>query len=691
MAGWLADFHVLKSYWDDWATMKFNTGLAMVLLAVGLILQLSDSDRRIHIAAAALHTLAMLIGILTSLEYLAGLDLGIDQLFVSGAEPNASYPLGRMAGATAFLFSILPAACLLSNVCMDGAQRLARALNLTGLGIAFFIIFGYGSGPQPIYDVFLFRSVALPTALSFGILNLTALMLRPRQMPASVVCDSGIAGTAVRGAVPWLVAAPLVIAVLAELGLLAGLYDNLVAHKLIVLVIIVAGIMTILRSGVILRRLDKRREAAETKLRQSHAQLEQRVDRRTAELREAIQELRALKKDADAARQSAENASKAKSDFLSSMSHELRTPLNAVIGFGQLLQTDRDRCLSAKQQEYCHHIIGAGNHLLNLVNEILDLAGIEAGRLKMSLERVSVTETFDSIRRTMLPLAEKNDIRLEVSLPADIPDVHADQLRLHQVLLNLVSNGIKYNRAGGKVELAAELLPSGRVRMRISDTGIGIDPTKQDKLFEPFERLGAEYTGVEGTGIGLTLSRNLVNAMHGTLGYSSSRNQGSTFWVDLPAESPATPLIRTGAAASAGAGPAAAGGYALLYVEDNPINLKLMEDLVATLPDVVMLCAPSGQLGLDLAVAHRPDVIVLDLNLPGLSGFEVLSRLKTMPQTVDIPVIALTASAFAKDRKRGLAAGLFRYLTKPIDIDAFLTAVGDALGRTAGPSAANAG
>jgi PAS domain S-box-containing protein len=376
------------------------------------------------------------------------------------------------------------------------------------------------------------------------------------------------------------------------------------------------------------------------------------------------------------ARQAAESASAAKSDFLSSMSHELRTPLSAVIGFSQLLELDRERNLTEKQRDYVRYIITSGNHLLDLVSQVLDLAGIEAGRLKLSPERVVVRTVFEEVRHTMLPLAQKAGIALEARAPEGLADIHADALRLRQILLNLVSNAIKYNRAGGAVSLSALAVPGGRARLLVADTGMGIAPERQAELFMPFQRLGAELSGVEGTGIGLALSRKLVEAMDGSIGFSSERGTGSTFWVELPAEKSPAAEASEGLQSPA---PASEGGYSLLYVEDNPANLHLMEHLLSTLPDVNLLAAPTPQLGLDLAIAHRPDVIVLDINLPGMSGVDLLRRFKAAPETRDIPILALSAAALPGDVRRGLAAGFFRYLTKPLDVSAFLAAVEEAL------------
>jgi CheY-like chemotaxis protein len=340
--------------------------------------------------------------------------------------------------------------------------------------------------------------------------------------------------------------------------------------------------------------------------------------------------------------------------------------------------------LSPKQREYVGYILGSGHHLLGLVNEVLDLARIESGGLKLSIERVNVGDALEEVRRIVLPLAQGAGVTLRMSVPDRIPDIRADRQRLHQILLNLVSNAIKYNRKGGTVTLGARDLGAGKIRLDVTDTGIGIAPERRQELFQPFQRLGAEHSNVEGTGIGLALSRKLVEALSGTIGFTSEPGVGSDFWIELPAElapAPAT-LSETSGTSAPPPSRAHAGGYTLLYVEDNPSSLKLMEMLVSTLPTVSMLAAPTPQLGIELAAAHRPDVIVLDLNLPHMNGIEVLAQLKTIPETRAIPVLALTAAALPHDVRRGLAAGFFRYLTKPLDVKLFLAAVDDALAQT---------
>jgi signal transduction histidine kinase/ActR/RegA family two-component response regulator len=410
------------------------------------------------------------------------------------------------------------------------------------------------------------------------------------------------------------------------------------------------------------------RSRAQQEIMRLNEQLEQRVDERTLQLALANAEL------ANAIDE-ARNANQAKSAFLSSMSHELRTPLNAILGFAQILTSESLPTSEAQKKEFANHILKSGRHLLTLINEILDLAKVESGTITLSMEPVALGELLGECQGMIEPLAAARGIR--VLFPQQVGAVLlADRTRLKQVLLNLLSNAIKYNRDAGAVVLGCQQITPGRLRISVQDTGMGLRPDQIESLFQPFNRLGQEAGAQEGTGIGLVVTRRLVELMNGTIEVTSSPGVGSVFTIELGTTAPLLP--RAGASEEREAAPAAQGDGAphlLLYVEDNPANLKLVEEIVRFRPDLRLIAAGDGPLGLSLARTHRPDLILMDLNLPGMSGLEVLAQLQREAATKDIPVIALTANAMARDIERGLAAGFFRYLTKPIDIDQFNEAI----------------
>lgn len=369
----------------------------------------------------------------------------------------------------------------------------------------------------------------------------------------------------------------------------------------------------------------------------------------------------------------AEQASHAKSEFLSRMSHELRTPMNAILGFSQLLEVE---ALNDDQQEYVDEILKAGRHLLELINEVLDLSRIEAGRLELSLEPVSCDELLDECIGLMIPLAENRGISLENRAADSQAVVRADRTRLKQVLVNLISNAVKYNSPDGSVTVDIERPEPNRIRIRVSDTGPGIEINRQDELFEPFARLDAEFSGEEGTGIGLVISRRLAEMMSGTLDFYSEPGKGSCFWVELQCaaaqaaqmgvELPAPDHGLTEEIPDNGLDP-----ERVLYIEDNPANLKLVDKLLRQHGNIQVLSAHTPNLGLELARAYHPSLILLDINMPEMDGYEVLARLKQDPVTGDIPVVAVTANAMATDIRAGKRAGFDDYITKPIDISHF--------------------
>jgi signal transduction histidine kinase/CheY-like chemotaxis protein len=399
--------------------------------------------------------------------------------------------------------------------------------------------------------------------------------------------------------------------------------------------------------------------------------LEARVHERTAQLELANSEL-------GLAIEEARNANQAKSAFLSSMSHELRTPLNAILGFAQILASKDMPTTPEQKLEFSGHILKSGRHLLTLINEILDLAKVEAGAVSLSMEPVLLAEVLAECDGMVAPLAAARGVR--VLFPAaPTARVQADRTRLKQVLLNLLSNAVKYNRDGGAIVVDCAQPAPQRLRVSVQDTGVGLTPEQVDGLFQPFNRLGQEAGTQEGTGIGLVVTRRLVELMGGEIGVTSSPGVGSVFWIELAvagadgALPAALPAARSMPVPADGAAPGEP--HTVLYIEDNPANLRLVQEIVRFRSDLRLVSAPDGHFGLSLARSQKPDIILMDLNLPGLSGLEVLAQLRREPETARIPAIAVSANAMRADIDRALAAGFVYYLTKPIDIGQFNEAI----------------
>jgi len=363
-------------------------------------------------------------------------------------------------------------------------------------------------------------------------------------------------------------------------------------------------------------------------------------------------------------------ASKAKSEFLSRMSHELRTPLNAILGFGQLLERQKPTEVQRKRVGY---ILSAGKHLLDLINEVLDISRIEAGRMQLSLEPVCVADALEETLDLMRPLATERSIQLSASADIDAAvHVLADRQRFKQVLVNLLNNAVKYTPFFGGVAVSYHVPGNEKVRVLVSDTGPGIPAEKLARLFTPFERLGAEQSAIEGTGLGLALSQRLMDAMGGSIGVESAVGKGSTFWIELPlAKSPLERFPRDGAANGARQPSSEPASRSILYIEDNLSNLALIEQMLAERPGTALLTCMQGKVGLDLARQHTPDLILLDLHLPDLPGWDVLSQLKADSTTRHIPVVVISADATKRQMNRLMSAGAAHYLTKPLDVNKF--------------------
>lgn len=399
------------------------------------------------------------------------------------------------------------------------------------------------------------------------------------------------------------------------------------------------------------------------------------VEAERAQLYKALQDKNA---ELESAKAVAEKANLAKSNFLSSMSHELRTPLNAILGFAQLLESGAP-APTATQIVRLHQIIKAGWYLLDLINEILDLAVIESGKLSLSLEPLSLSTVLLECEAMIGPQAQQRGIKIIFDKVDPSWFAHADHTRVKQALINLLSNAIKYNRDHGMVEVKCIATPE-HVRISIKDSGAGLPPEKLAKLFQPFNRLGQETGTEEGTGIGLVVTKQLVELMGGSIGVESTVGVGSEFWIELVRD--VMPQLAAEHVMSAELAPHAQGNVALrtlLYVEDNPANLMLVEQIIEGIPHVRMLSARDATLGIALARAHLPEVILMDINLPGLSGIQALKILRDDPATAHIPVLAISANAMPRDIQKGMEAGFFSYLTKPIKVNEFMNALDSAL------------
>ena len=390
------------------------------------------------------------------------------------------------------------------------------------------------------------------------------------------------------------------------------------------------------------------------------------------ESRTTIIDIRAQKKLEESLIKSQENSDKAnlaKSHFLSQMSHELRTPMHSILGFSQLLEREFE---NTPQGAYVSYILNSGNHLLSLMDDILDLSRIESGKIPLNVKNIELLQVIEKCTVAMKEISQKKKVTLFVEDKHKFKRIiRADFTRITQVLLNILSNAIKYNRPGGQVVLTAQNISKNNFRINVKDNGLGVKQELQGELFTPFNRLGQENSEIEGTGIGLVISKKLIESMNGTIGFTSTEGKGSQFWLNIPLASQqqmdtqASIKKEDKAAAAFSSKP-----QTVLYVEDNPIDMQLMKIIIKNnFPNVDLLVAANAEQGIELAHSQSPSIIILDVLLPGLSGLEVLKRLKQSPKTRDINIIALTAEATQKNIDDGLSAGFYAYLTKPVDLN----------------------
>lgn len=375
--------------------------------------------------------------------------------------------------------------------------------------------------------------------------------------------------------------------------------------------------------------------------------------------------------DLSRAMEEAARSSQAKSEFLTSMSHELRTPMNAIIGFSQLLETDPT--LNLDQRENIDEILKAARHLLSLINEVLDLSKIESGHVDLSLEPVKMSLLVEECLRLVKPMTITHNIQISVQIDQSAI-IMADRVRLRQILLNLLSNAIKYNREQGDVVVEVSVSTEGQVLLKVRDTGKGIPATMQSHIFEPFNRAGAEASQIEGTGVGLSITKQLVELMQGSISFISQEGKGTEFLIHLPhAKLPSTASAESN---DTTVGLSTDGALkTILCVDDNQVNLRLITQIMKTLSGVSILTAPTATLGLELAGSHHPNLILLDINMPGMNGYEVLQSIREISQLDHTPVVAVTANAMQQDIERGLEAGFAAYITKPLDVEDFLKTV----------------
>lgn len=656
LLGWFLDIEALKSISPSFVAMKANTALCLVLS--GSSVALIHMDRRGPRRRGLIRAFGLVvfgIGFATATEYAFHWNLGIDQLLAR--EPLATIGTispGRMAMSSTLCFMVVGISLILisrrSNPNPRATQRMALVLVLIGV----LSLTGYVYGVSEFRGLINWTPMAIHTAGSFLLLGVSICLATAEHGFMRVLSSAGGGGAVARRLLPLVLTLPPILGMMRMAGARADLFPTAFGISLKDSTIIIVLAVVIWATAKRLNTLDAERTDLARERKQA-------ID----ELRVANAKLEIFNQKLTTAKEEAESASNAKSEFLSRISHELRTPLNAILGFGQLLSMEN---LKRDHQEQVAEIERAGRHLLQLTNEVLDITHIESGRLAVSLEPVSVKDVLDESLSLVTPLAAARGIDLVRTPEPDNRFALGDRQRLRQVLLNLLSNAVKYNREEGRVEVKSEATPHGTISIIVADTGRGIASDSMNTLFEPFERLGAETTDVEGTGLGLAVSKALCDAMGATLSVESRSGKGSTFTLELPvaADPSETPLdappVRPGLT---GAGTARG---TVLYIEDNLPNIKLMKRIFQRHPELRLLTAQDGSSGLRALKQERPDLVMLDLHLPDQGGEQILARIKADPMTQATPVIIVSADATGEQFDKAMAAGADDFITKPIDL-----------------------
>ena len=643
LLGWALEADALRllTPFSEQPRIKANTAFCLTASAVALLLlRTTPVPKGRRRGAQALAGVVGAVGALTLAEHVFAVDLGLDQLLVHepfGTAARTPHP-GRMAANSALGFMLIAAALLT----FDARWRDVRPANLlAGLAavLGLLALIGITLGVQHVPVFSQYANMAFATALAFVVLAAAVITARPEARLMRVLAADGPAGVAARRLVPPVVIVPVFLAWLRLEGQRRGLYD--LEFGTWVLVVALTAVF-----AAILWRVIRSLDQADQRAREDERQLIE-------------------------AREAAERANAAKSEFLSRMSHELRTPLNSILGFSQLLQMDG---LREDQKEHVSHVVRGGRHLLGLVNEVLDISKIEAGKFSLSSEPVEVDTVVREVVASVSPLAQARGVSLIVGDRVPGVFVTADQQRITQVLLNLIANAVKYG--GGRVVVTTVSFDTD-VQIRVWDNGSSLADADARSLFEPFQRLAAEEAAEEGSGLGLTLAKRLTELMEGSLTFASSEDRGTCFTVCLPRAEAPSPVAKADEVPDHA--PASA-GFRVAYIEDNAVNLDLVKAIVSRRGGEV-LAAERGDSGIELVCETRPDVVLLDLHLPDMSGFEVLRELRARSEIKDIPIVMLTADASASTRRRAEQLAADAFLTKPLEVSLFLDTLDELVAR----------